>query len=465
MNSFDYIVVGGGTAGCVIASRLTENDSTRVLLLEAGPAEPLDAMAVPPAWPTLLAGPANWGDVTVKQAATGTSTPLARGRALGGSSAINAMGFVRGHRSSYDAWVSAGAEGWGFDDLLPYFKRSENAVGRDPGVRGVGGPLTVGPANPPNPVIAACMDAASEQGHDLAADINSGLDVGFGLLDLNIVDGRRQSAADAYLRPVLARPNLQIVPDALVHRLHIAGDRCTGVVYSTGHDLVSASCSGDTNVVYRSARPVPAARNNHGEAFGLLRSNPAVETPDFQILFLDAPGHLATAVEHGYCISAALTTPRSRGTVRLASSEPGSAPVLNPNHYDDDHDYALMVTALRAAREIGQAEALGPWRAGEVAPGPEVNDDAGLRTYIADTLGSLNHPVGTCRIGTDDLAVVDTALRVRGISGLRVADASVMPSIVTGYTIATVYAIAERAAELISEPAATTQQAMMRANS
>ena len=513
MNSFDYIVVGGGTAGCVIASRLTENDSTRVLLLEAGPAEPLGAMAVPPAWPTLLAGPANWGDITVKQAATGTSTPLARGRALGGSSAINAMGFVRGHRSSYDAWVSAGAEGWGFEDLLPYFQRSENAVGRDPGLRGIGGPLTVGPANPPNPLIVACMDAAAEQGHPLAADISGGLDVGFGLLDLNIVDGRRQSAADAYLRPVLARPNLEIVPDALVHRLQIAGDRCTGVVYSTGHELISASCSGEviltagsigsaqllmlsgigpsehlekvgvdvvldlpgvgfnfhdhpiTNVVYRSARPVPAARNNHGEAFGLLRSDPALETPDFQILFLDGPGHLATAVEDGYCISAALTTPRSRGSVRLASSEPCSAPVLNPNHYDDDHDYALMVTAVRAAREIGQAEALGRWRASEVAPGPAVDDDAGLRTYIAETLGSLNHPVGTCRIGTDDLAVVDTALRVRGISGLRVADASVMPSIVTGYTIATVYAIAERAAQLISAPAATTQHAMMRANS
>jgi choline dehydrogenase-like flavoprotein len=312
---------------------------------------------------------------------------------------------------------------------------------------------------------------------------------------------------------VLARRNLQVVPDALVHRLHIAGDRCTGVVYSTGQDLISASCSGEviltagsigsaqllmlsgigprdhleqvgvdvvldlpgvgsnfhdhpiTNVVYRSARPVPAARNNHGEAFGLLRSDPAIQTPDFQILFLDAPGHLAAAGEHGYCISAALTTPRSRGSVRLASSEPGSAPVLDPNHYDDDHDYALMVTAVRAAREIGQAEALAPWRACEVAPGPAVDDDAGLRAYIAETLGSINHPVGTCRIGTDDLAVVDTALRVRGISGLRVADSSVMPSIVTGYTIATVYAIAERAAELISQPAATKQQATMAANS
>jgi choline dehydrogenase len=359
----------------------------------------------------------------------------------------------------------------------------------------------------------ACLDAAAEQGHPLAADISGGLEVGFGLLDLNIVGGRRQSAADAYLRPVLARPNLEVVTDALVHRLHIAGDRCTGVVYSTGHELISAGCSGEviltagsigsaqllmvsgigpaehleqvgvdvvldlpgvgsnfhdhpiTNVVYRSTRPVPAARNNHGEAFGLLRSDPGLETPDFQILFLDAPGHLATAVEHGYCISAALTTPRSRGSLRLASNQPGSAPVLDPNHYGDDHDYALMVTAVRAAREIGQAEALGPWRACEVAPGPEVDDDAGLRAYIAGTLGSINHPVGTCRIGADDLAVVDTALRVRGISGIRVADASVMPSIVTGYTIATVYAIAERAAELISEPAATTQHAMMRANS
>jgi choline dehydrogenase len=160
MNSFDYIVVGGGTAGCVIAARLTENDATRVLLVEAGPAAPLDAMAVPPAWPTLLTSPANWGDITVKQAATGTSTPLARGRALGGSSAINAMGFVRGHRSSYDAWVAAGAAGWGFDDLLPYFQRSENAPGRDPRLRGVGGPLTVAPADPPNPLIMACLDAS-----------------------------------------------------------------------------------------------------------------------------------------------------------------------------------------------------------------------------------------------------------------------------------------------------------------
>ncbi len=420
------------------------------------------------------------------------------------------MGFVRGHRSSYDAWVCAGAEGWGFDDLLPYFKRSENAVGRDPGVRGIAGPLTVGPANPPNPLIMACMDAASEQGHGLAADISGGLEVGFGLLDLNIVGGRRKAqptptcarcwrvqpedrarrpgTPPGYRRRPLhrcglqhrARPDLSELFGEVIltagsigsaQLLMLSGIGPRDHLEKVGVDVVLdlpgvGSNLHDhpiTNVVYRSARPVPAARNNHGEAFGLLRSDPAVETPDFQILFLDAPGHLAAAGEHGYCISAALTTPRSRGSVRLASSEPGSAPLLDPNHYDDDHDYALMVTAVRAAREIGQAEALGPWRACEVAPGPAIDDDAGLRTYIAETLGSY-HPVGTCRIGTDDLAVVDTALRLRGISGIRVADSSVMPSIVTGYTIATVYAIAERAAELISEPAATQQQAMMRAN-
>ena len=497
MSSYDYIVVGAGTAGCVIASRLSENDSVRVLLLEAGPAEPPETVALPPAWPTLIGSGLSWGDSTIRQAATGTSMLVARGRVLGGSSTINAMLFARGHRSSYDAWISAGAEGWGFDALLPYLKRSENAPGRDPVVRGLGGPLTIAPANPPNPLIVACMDAASEQGHTRADDISGGLEDGFGWPDLNIVDGKRQSAADAYLEPALARRNLEIVPHALVRRLQIEGERCTGVLYSTGRELTSANCSGEVvltagtigsaqllmlsgigprdhleqvgvevvldlagvgsnlhdhpiaNVVYRAARPVPPARNNHGEAFGLLRSDAALATPDFQILFVDAPGHLATAVD-GYSIAAALTTPRSRGSVRLAGGEPGTAPLLDPNYYDDDHDYSLMVTALRRAREIGQAEALDPWRDSEIAPGAAVQDDADLRAYIAQSLGSLYHPVGTCRIGVDDMAVVDTSLRVRGTTALRVADASVMPSIVTGYTNATVYAIAERAAQLIS---------------
>lgn len=499
-DSYDFIVVGGGTAGCVVASRLSENGNTSVLLLEAGSARPLELMAAPPAWPALLQSPANWGDFTVKQAATGTSTILARGRALGGSTAINAMMFARGHRSSYDAWVKGGAEGWGFDDLLPYFKRSESTQGRDPALRGRSGPLTVGPANPPNPVVVACMEAAAEQGHPRATDVSGGLQEGFGWPDLNIVDGKRQSAADAYLAAaVLDRPNLDVVTDALVHRVQIDGDRCTGIHFSTAAEAVSVACSREVvltagsigsaqllmlsgvgprphlesvgievvldlpgvgsnlqdhpiaNLVYRAARPIPASHNNHGEAFGLLRTHDALDAPDFQILFVDAPGHITTGelLDHGYSISAVLTLPRSRGTVRLADARPGTPPLLDPSYYGDDHDLATMVSALRTAREIGQASALGSWRDKEVAPGPEVDDDAGMRDYVAKTLGSLNHPVGTCRIGTDDVAVVDTDLRVRGITGLRVADASVMPSIVTGYTNATVYAIAERAADLI----------------
>jgi choline dehydrogenase len=288
------------------------------------------------------------------------------------------------------------------------------------------------------------------------------------------------------------------VTGALVHRLRIEGGRCTGVQYSAGADPVQAGCSGEVvltagtigtaqllmlsgvgpashleevgvevvldlpgvganlqdhpvaSVVYGAAQPVPPARNNHGEAFGLLRSRTAVDSPDFQILFVDAPGHISLDIPEGYSIAAVLTRPHSRGTVRLATAEPGSAPVLNPDYYGDDRDLTTMVAALRVAREIGQASALDPWRGREAAPGPGVADEAGLRAYVARTLGTINHPVGTCRIGTDELAVVDTDLRLRGIGGLRVADGSVMPSIVTGYPNATVYAIAERAAELIA---------------
>jgi choline dehydrogenase len=499
VDSYDFIVVGGGTAGCVIASRLSENDSARVLLLEAGSGQPLAAMATPPAWPTLLQSSASWGEFTVEQAATGTAVFLPRGRGLGGSSAINGMVFARGHRSSYDSWVTAGAKGWGFDDLLPYFKRSENTEGRDPALRGVGGPLTVGPATPPNPVIAACLDAALETGYRRATDVSGGLEEGFGWSDLNIVNGRRQSAADAYLTPALGRPNLDVVTDALAHRVLIGNGRCTGVEYSRGAELISVECSGEVvltagsigsaqllmlsgvgprshlreagvdvvldlpgvganlqdhpaaNVVYSPARPVPAGWNNHGEAIGLLRSDPALDSPDLQVIFSDVPvaSPLLDSPEQGYTIRVAVMRPRSCGTVRLSGAEAGAAPVLNPNYFGDDHDVTTMVAGLHLAHEIGRAGALDPWRGQQVAPGSGMDDDAGLRAYVRKTLESYWHPVGTCRIGEDDMAVVDTDLRVRGIGGLRVADGSVLPSIPSANTNSTVYAIAERAAEII----------------
>ncbi|MEU6768065.1 GMC family oxidoreductase N-terminal domain-containing protein [Streptomyces sp. NPDC046853] len=341
MPEHDFIVVGAGTAGCVLAATLSEDERARVLLIEVGGARPLPAQSVPSLWPTLLQGPASWGEFTVKQAATETSTLLPRGRGLGGSSAINAMVFARGHRSGYDRWAGEGAKGWGFDDLLPYFKRSENAAGRDPALRGSGGPLTVGPAAPAHPVIEACLEAASETGYARAADISGGLEEGFGLADLNIVHGRRQSAADAYLTPVLDRPNLTVVTDALVQGLRIHGGRCRAVEYRTGGERVTADCAGEVvlaagtigtaqllllsgigpaahladvgirtvldlpgvgaalhdhpiaSVVFGAARPVLAPKSsNLGEAIGLVRSDPSLDAPDLQVLFVDAPTHL-----------------------------------------------------------------------------------------------------------------------------------------------------------------------------
>ncbi|MGC5309793.1 GMC family oxidoreductase [Micromonospora zamorensis] len=500
MNNYDVVVVGGGTAGSVLAARLSERADLRVLLIEAGSGAPLPAMGTPPAWPTLVRGPANWGELTVPQGAVGAVTPLPRGRGLGGGSSINAMLFTRGHWDSYQRWVEAGAKDWSYYDLLPYFKRSENAVGKDPVLRGRGGPLTVGPADRINPVLAAALAGAIEVGQRRATDISGGIEEGFAPVDLNIVDGRRQSAADAYLTPVLDRGNLEVVTDALVHRLRIVDGRCTGVDYSVGSTLttvsagevvVSAGAFGSAqllmlsgvgpqehlrqvgidvlsdlpgvganlqdhpiaNVVYRSARPVPTPENNHGEIIGLVRSARELTGPDLQLIFVDLPrpvnGH--PGPDQGYTIGVSVMQPHSRGTVRLANATPGSAPLIDPNYYGDDRDLDAVVEGLRLARRIGRSAALEQWRAAEVIPGPASDDEEELRDYARRAVASYCHPVGTLAMGDGEHAVVDNELRLRGIAGVRVADGSIMPSIPSGNTNATVYAIAERAAELILE--------------
>src|ERR1700754_2969519 len=242
--SYDFVIVGAGTAGCVLASRLSEDAGARVLLVEAGSRDPLLAAGDPGAWPTLVGSSMDGGDVSV-EVPGGPRVRLPRGRCLGGSSAINALSFIRGHRASYDAWVTAGAKGWGFENLLPFFKRSEHTEGRDPALRGRGGPVRLWTNSAPHPLSRVALEAARQVGHRFVDDINSGVEEGFGWAEFTIVNGKRLSAADAYLMPALERPNLDVVTDALVQRLVMRGGRCTGVEYATGSEVVTVECERD----------------------------------------------------------------------------------------------------------------------------------------------------------------------------------------------------------------------------
>lgn len=498
-NTYDVVVVGAGTAGCVVAARLSEDEAVRVLLLEAGAGTAPAAGANPPDWPTLLHTPANWGGLMTMQAATGTAPLIGRGRGVGGSSAINAMLFARGHRESYAAWSDAGAKGWTFEDLLTYFRRSETAAHGDPALRGVDGPIVVTPANPPNDILSDLLCGASQRGHRLAADVSGGLELGFGPVDLTIVGGKRHSAVDGYLVEALRRPNLDLVSNALVHRVILENGRCTGVQYDTGAGpivvaagevILSAGAIGSpqvlmlsgigpqahlrnrgvdvaaelpgvganlqdhplSGIIYCTGRPIPAGTRNHGEIIGLLRSSAAMgAAPDIQLIFVDSATVTGVDMPNSFLIGVSVLQPHSRGNVRLAGPTPDLLPLVDPNYFGDERDMDTMLEGLEIARDIGSADALNDWRAEEFAPGPEATNETALRSFIKASTTSYFHQVGTCAIGDTEMSVVDSDLRVHGINGLRVVDASVMPTIPSNNTMATVYAIAERGADLIRQ--------------
>ena len=501
MTEYDYIVVGGGTAGCVVAARLTQDAGTRVLLLEAGSAERTRAMTVPDAWPQLLGTPADWAGVTIDQADAG---PVAypRGRTLGGSGAINAMAHVRGHRAVYDGWAAGGAAGWGFADLLPYFRRSEQTEGRDPALRGTEGPVRVAPAAEADrhPVARAFAEALAQIGCPVTDDLSGRQQEGVAWVDLAIDAGERVSPADAYLRPVLHRPNLTVEVGCLVTRLHTEHGRCAGASYirdgapaqaqAAGEVILCAGAVGSPQLLmlsgigpagplralgidpvadiagvgenlqdhpvvkasFAAGSPLPRSKYNHGEVYAALRSPLAAAHPDlhlFPILLPVPPGPGYPPPAAGHVLVASAMAPDSRGSVKLASKDPQEAPLIDPGFLRDGRDLDRLEAGLLMIRQATASAAFSGAHTAEVWPGADVGTRAGLRDYIRHTIDSYHHPVGTCRMGPDPGAVVDLELRVRGVSGLRVADASVMPTIPNAHPAATVLAIAERAADLI----------------
>jgi choline dehydrogenase len=501
VEAYDYIVVGAGTAGCVLAARLSEEPGARVLLLEAGSAERTRAMAVPNAWPENLGSAADWGYVTTSQAGAGP-LPYPRGRTLGGSGAINAMAHVRGHRAVYDQWAARGAPGWGFADLLPYFRMTERVDGPDPVLRGTDGPIRVAPAGADrHPVARAFAEALARDGAPVTDDLSGRVPEGVAWPDLAIADGERVSPADGYLRPVLGRPNLTVATGAEVTRLDVRHGRCTGVSYvrdgagadavtlAGGEVILAAGAIGSPHLLLRSGlgpagalralgidpvadlpgvgenlqdhptakvccatpAPPPASRYNHGETYAALRSDLAGEVPDLHLFPILLPLPPAAGYEPpaaGFLLVAAAMTPDSRGSVRLASA--AAPPLIDPGFLTDEggRDLDRLAAGLRLIRQVAADASFGG--AAELYPGPGVRTDAALRDYIRRTVDSYYHPVGTCRMGSGDDAVVDPGLRVRGVAGLRVADASVMPLIPNAHPHATILAVAERAAALIA---------------
>jgi choline dehydrogenase len=501
MTEFDYIVVGAGTAGSVLAARLSEDPAARVLLLEAGSPRVTRAMTVPGAWPELLGTAADWGDVTSAQADAGP-LPYPRGRALGGSGAINAMAHIRGHRAVYDAWAAAGAAGWGYEDLLPYFCGSEHAEGRHPVLRGTAGPVRVAPVPQPerHPVAVAFAAALAQAGCPATADLSGTEQEGVAWADLAICDGQRVSPADAYLTPARGRPNLTVQAGCLVTGLQVRHGRCTSVSYLRDGVPDLARCSGEVIVCagavgspqllllsgigpaaqlhalgidvvadlpgvgenlqdhplvlacYASPGPLPRSKYNHGEVYAALRSPLAGAWPDlhlFPILLPAAPAGCQPPPA-GYALATAAVAPDSRGWVRLAVADPQAAPVINPGFLHDQRDLDRLEAGLAMIRQAAASPALASVRAAEIAPGPDIRASGAVRDWIRGTVASYWHPAGTCRVGAgaDPGAVVDTELRVRSITGLRIADASVIPVIPNAPLHATVLAIAEKAADL-----------------
>ena len=496
----EVVVIGGGSAGCAITRRLVDAGLDVVLVEAGGPDE--DANIHNPMTAYMLFGGANdWGYATVPQSGLNNRIiPCPRGRVLGGSSSLNGMMYVRGAHSDFDAWAAAGNDGWGYDDVLPLFKRQEDFDGGADEYHGVGGPLGVMSRYEPHPLLAAGRAAAIEAGLEPNDDINGATIEGAGFTHLNIKDGQRHNASRAFIDPIRGAANLTILTGRLAQRLLFEGDRCVGVevlgpdgletiraerevILSAGTidspKLLMLSGIGpaahlrELGISVRQDLPVGEHLHDHpqsptiyslsrplgAEALGpqqlhsmyFWRSRSGLPAPDIQSIMVHLPvysdGQLGP--EEGLTFLNIVSRPESRGTLRLASSDPAAAPLIDPGYMQSRIDVATAVAGIERSREVAASPALREWISEELYPGPAVKTREELEDYVRSASMTCFHLVGTCRMGVDDEAVVDPQLRVRGIEGLRVADASIMPAVTSGNTHAPSVMIGERASDLV----------------
>ena len=510
---YDYVIVGAGSAGCVLAGRLSEDPDVTVAVLEAGGPDTTDEVHTPAAFPALFKSGLDWDLLGEEEPGLGNRRLyLPRGRVIGGSSSINAMIYIRGNRADYDEWAAMGFEGWGYDDVLPYFKRAEDNERGEDAYHGAGGPLRVSESRSMHPLVDAMVEAAQQAGHEHNPDFNGARQEGVGRFQLTQRDGLRFSCADAYLHPARERSNLDVVSSVLATRILFEGNRAVGVelardgqlvqlraerevILSAGsyqspvllmlsgigpaadlaplgievredlpvgenlqdHCMVNVNYTTDEPSLFLAVTPENIAllategrgplSSNIPEAGAFFRSRPGLDAPDIEFHFAPSMLYdqgLTAPADHGYCFGPVVIKPTSRGRVRLRAPLPDSKPLVLCNFLTTEEDRQSMIAGVRMALEIAEQPAL---KAVEREPFsvPASDSDEDIMDWIIQAAQTVYHPTSSCAMGQ----VVDSELRVFGVDGLRVVDASVMPTITRGNTNAPTIMIAERAADLI----------------